>query len=129
MSTLRNSGVLFLVANAGSGNISVHIGLGVVVGRHVVALAALLVKAEPPAFAVLVVIIDLHTHDGAHAGEGVAHQADNGAIAQADDRIRLDGIEQSPGLVRFERGSLAARHHVLGAADGGGRVSWVPPGR
>jgi hypothetical protein len=58
--------------------------LELVVRRHLVALAAFLVKAHPPPFALGVVVLDLHGDDGADAGEGVSHHADQRAIAQAD---------------------------------------------
>jgi hypothetical protein len=41
------------------------------------------VEADPPAFAVGKIILDPHRHHGADAGEGVGHDADQGAIAQA----------------------------------------------
>ena len=72
---------LVLFGKAGFGQVSVHIGFGVVVGRHLVKLAALLVQAEPPSLAVLVLVRDLHASDGSHAGERVAHDAEDGSIS------------------------------------------------
>jgi hypothetical protein len=61
-------------------------GFELVMGRHLVALAAFLVESDPPALAVGEVVLDPHRDDGADAGEGVGHHADQGAIAQADER-------------------------------------------
>jgi len=54
---------------------------------------------------------------GAHTREGEAHDSQEGAIPEADNRVGLDGVEKSPGLVRFKHGSLAAFHDVLGSPD------------
>jgi hypothetical protein len=42
-----------------------------VMHRHIVALAAFLVEAQPPAFAGRVMVLDPHRHDPTGAGEGV----------------------------------------------------------
>jgi hypothetical protein len=52
-----------------------------VVGGNVVALAALLVQAEPEPLALRVVVLDVHTDDGPHAGEAVNHDADERPVA------------------------------------------------
>jgi hypothetical protein len=46
-------------------------------------LAAFFMEAQPPAFALLVVILDIHADEGRHAREAVDHHAEQGAIAQA----------------------------------------------
>ena len=50
------------------------------VNINLVAFSAFFVEPNPPPFAVLVVVFHFHVHDRAHAGEGVAHQADEGPI-------------------------------------------------
>jgi hypothetical protein len=52
--------------------------------RHLVAFAAFLVEPHPPALARGIVIVDAHGDDGADAGEGISHDADEGAVAQPD---------------------------------------------
>jgi hypothetical protein len=79
-------GAFRLIANAGGANIFIEERFELVMRRHFVALAAFLVEADPPAFAVGEIILDPHGDDGADAGEGVGHDADQGAVAQADDR-------------------------------------------
>jgi hypothetical protein len=75
---------------SGGLNILIEEGFELVVRRHLVALAAFLVEADPPALAVGEIIVDPHRHDGADAGEGVGHDADQGAVAQADQGRGVD---------------------------------------
>src|SRR5712692_9811134 len=49
--------------------------------RHFVTLAAFLMEPQPRALAVLEVVLDSQRRSGAHAGEAVNHDADEGAIA------------------------------------------------
>ena len=117
--------------------IGIQVILGVVVGGHLVPLAAFLVQAEPcpPPFGVI--ILDLHAEGGADAGEAEDHDGDQGAVAQADQagrafvllaffRLRADlerdAVEQLAGLVGFEHGRLALLDDVLGGPHGGGGV-------
>jgi hypothetical protein len=60
--------------------------------------------------------------DGADAGEGVGHDADQGAVAQADEGRGVDALDQHAGLVDREHGGLAALDDVLGAAHRGGGI-------
>ena len=61
----------------------VEIGLRLVVDRHGVVFAALSMEPQPPALALLVVVLDAHAHDGGDAREAVDHHAQQRAIAQA----------------------------------------------
>jgi hypothetical protein len=72
-------GGLALLTDARSSKILVDEGLQLVVRRHLVALAAFLVQAHPPALALGV------GDDGADARKRIGHHADQRAIAQADD--------------------------------------------
>src|SRR5271157_354167 len=108
---------LLFVGDAGRREVGVHVRLGIVVRGHFVALAAFLVQPEPPAFSILVVVLNPHMNGGAHAREREAHHSQEGAVPEADNRVGLDGVEKSPGLVRFKDGSLAAFHDVLGSPD------------
>ncbi len=49
--------------------------------RHFVTLAAFLMEPQPRALAVLEVVLDSQRRSGAHPGEAVNHDADEGAIA------------------------------------------------
>src|SRR4051812_30042330 len=49
-----------LVADPGRGEVLVEVRLELVVRRHLVPLAALLMESEPPAFAFGIVIVDRH---------------------------------------------------------------------
>ena len=108
-------GAFLLVPDAGRFQVSVDVSLGVVVGRDLVALAPLFVEAKPPPLAVLVVVLHLHAHGGAHAGEGVAHEAQQGSVPEAQDSVRLDGVEELAGLLGFQHRGFAALGHLLGA--------------
>jgi hypothetical protein len=59
----------------------VQVSLETGMAGHLVALAALFVQAEPPAFAMLKVVADLHRYRGADTGEAVDHGSDQRPIA------------------------------------------------
>jgi hypothetical protein len=77
-------GTPFVGGDAGGADVFIEEGFELVVSRHFMALAAFLVQADPPALAVGEVVLDPHRHHRADAGEGVGHDADQGAVAQAD---------------------------------------------
>ncbi|HEX3522209.1 MAG TPA: hypothetical protein VHT52_08995, partial [Stellaceae bacterium] len=56
---------LVLITDAGRGQVFIKEMLELVVGRHLVPLAAFLVQPYPPALAVGKVVFDLHRDDGA----------------------------------------------------------------
>jgi hypothetical protein len=116
-------GTLFVVGDAGGTEVFIEEGFELVVRRHFVALAAFLVKADPPALPVGKIILDPHRHHGADAGEGVGHDPDQGAVAQADEGRGVDALDQRAGLVGREHGGLAALDDVLGAANRGGGIA------
>jgi hypothetical protein len=63
-------GALAAVADADRLDIRVEIGLQIVVRRHLMPLAALLMQPNPPAHALGVVVLDAHGDDRANAGKG-----------------------------------------------------------
>src|SRR3954452_9309647 len=67
-------------------------GFQLVMCRHLVALAALLVQPHPPALAVRIIVVDPHRDHRTYAGEGVGHDADQRAVAQADHRRGVDAL-------------------------------------
>lgn len=67
-------------------------------------------------------VFDLHFKGGVHVGEGADHEADQCAVAQANDRAGVDGVEQGSGLVGVEHRRLALLHDILEAAYRVGRV-------
>jgi molybdate-binding protein len=126
-------------ADAGGGDIFVDEGLELVVRRHLMALAAFFVEPDPPALALGVVVLDAHGDDGADAGEGVGHDADERAVAQPDDvgnfclravgqGYRLDDFdaaEQQASLILGQHRRLAALDDVLWPAHRVRRVGGV----
>ena len=87
-------------------------------------LAAFFVQPDPPAPTLQVIIFDAHADDGADAGEGVDHQAEEGPIAESDHVRGVDRIEQLTGFVGSEHTGLALPDGILGArAECAGLVS------
>jgi len=91
--------------------------------RHGVLLAALLVQTNPQAPVLRVSVLNAHVDRRADAREGIDHEANQGAVAQADDRRGVDGVEKLPRLGRIEHRRLAAPHDVARPAHGGGGIS------
>jgi hypothetical protein len=83
--------------------------------RH---LTAFFVEAHPAEALLNVIILDLHGNGRANAREGVAHKYNQCAIAQAEQRVGLDGIEQLAHLFGGEDGGFALLDAVLRAAHG-----------
>src|ERR1022692_147241 len=121
-------GSAFLAGDARGLDVRRHVLFQVVMRRHFVALAALLVEAHPPAAPLKIPIFDIHARCGAHARERVDHQGDERTIAEADDeRCDLPGllilppngnaVEENPSLVGREHRRLAFLHAVPRPAD------------
>ena len=81
---------LLFTGGPGGQQVGVEIFFGNVMRRNLVVLAAFFMQPQPAAFAVLPVILDIHPDHGAHAGEGVNHHTDEGAIPHADQRAGID---------------------------------------
>ena len=88
-----------VLGDAGRLDVLVEVAVQIVVGRHRVLLAALLMQPDPAAAPLHKVVLDPHRNRGADAGKGVDHQADQRPIAQAGQGIGVDRIEQCPRLV------------------------------
>ena len=67
--------------------------LGPVMGRHVVALPALLVKPQPPSSPLPEVVLATHPHRRAHPREAVDHHAQQRPVPQPDPRPRVDPVQ------------------------------------
>jgi len=78
--------------------------------------------AHPAALSLGEVVLDLHAEYRVDAGEAIDHDADQRAVAQPDQRIGRDGVEQGARLVGGEHRRLALRHHIARAAHGVSRV-------
>jgi hypothetical protein len=103
-------GGLAVFADAGRVEIFIDELLELVMRRHLVALAAFLVQPHPPALAAGVVVLDPHGNYGADAREGVGHDADQRAIAQADEGRRVEACERAARLFLGEHRRLAPAH-------------------
>lgn len=84
---------LRLHGNAGNGDIFVEILLQSVMAGHLVLLAALLVQPHPTPAPLCVIVLHLLADDSIDAGEGVDHDADQSTVAEALERVGVDGIE------------------------------------
>ena len=71
----------------------------IVVARHLMLFTAFFVQPHPGAPALHIDIVDLHLDHRTDPGEGVDHQADQRAVAQAGDSRGVDGIDQRSRLV------------------------------
>lgn len=74
--------------------------------------------AGPPAAILEVPIFDIHARRRTHAGEGVDHQSDEGAIVQADDGRGVNAFEELASFICREHRRLAAPRRVLRTAAG-----------
>jgi hypothetical protein len=77
-------GSFAVAAYAGRLYIFVEEMFELVVRGHLVTLATFLMQANPLALAVGKIVLDPHGDDCADAGEGVGHDTDQRAVAQAD---------------------------------------------
>jgi len=93
-------GRLLCLEDLGRLQISVKIGLQVVMAGHFVALAAFFVQAHPPAFAGGKVILNPHRDDSAYARETVGHYADERPIAQTHQSRDIDAVDHVRGRYR-----------------------------
>lgn len=84
--------------------------------------SAFFVEAQPSAALLDEVVLDLEVESGADAGEGVAHDGENGAIAKSGGIGDVDGLEQRPHFIGGKDWGLAFLDGVLGSADRGGGV-------
>jgi hypothetical protein len=126
-----------LAGGAGLVQVGVEEPLRLVVGRHLVVLATLLVQPQPPALALLVVVLHAHPQHGPDPGEAVHHDANLGAVAQLRDghfaeslfhpaALRVgavvDGLEQGLGRGRGQHRRLALAEDVPRAAHRRGQL-------
>jgi hypothetical protein len=98
---------LGIVAQARAVEIGDEVLIEVVVTRHRVPLAAFLVQPHPEPAVLRVDILDRHAERRANAGEGVDHQPDQRAVAQANRRCDIDAIEQLAGFGGIEHRRLS----------------------
>jgi len=107
---------LAVLADAGGGDVLLQIAIQIVMGGHLVFLAAFFVKPHPAAPPLDEEILDAHTDHRTHAGEGVDHQANQCAVAQTGQGSGVDGVEQRPRLLRGKHRRLALLLRVLRTA-------------
>ena len=102
----------------GRRKIRIEVRFEIVVRRYLVPFAAFFVKPNPPALPVLVIIVYSHVDHRGDAREAVDHDGDHRAIPEADDRVRLDRIEEHASFISPEHGRFPALHDVPRPADG-----------
>ena len=122
-----------ILGDAGGGEVGVEVQLQFVMTGDGMLLAALLVQPKPSAATLQEVVPDPHSQNGADAGEGVDHGADERPIAQADQQGFLgfgavavlhgpDAVEQGAGFLCGQHRRLARLEGIFRAAHGVGRV-------
>ena len=92
------------------------------VDRDGVVLTALFLEPQPPALALLVVVLNAHADDGRDARKAVDHHSQQSAVAQAAEGRRVDRVEQLPRFGWLEHRRLAGPDDVGRPAHRGGRV-------
>ena len=75
--------------NARRFDIGIEIGFEIMMCRQIMAFTAFFVEPNPPAFALRAIVLDPHTDRGADPRKGKGHDADQRAIAQADQARHL----------------------------------------
>ncbi len=85
-------------------------------------LAALLVKPYPTPALLDVVVPDSHAGRRADAGEGVAHERDEGTVAEPEQGSGVDGGEQLMHLLGREYRCFALSDAVLRSSYGMGGI-------
>ena len=132
-----------VLGNASGSEVRVEVQLQVVMTGNYMLLAALLVQPDPAAAPLHEVVPDPHSQDGADAGEGVDHGADQRPVAQTNQQgfpgfgpIAVlhgsdgpDAVEQGAGFLCSQHRRLALLEGVFGAAHGVGRVQFEDLGR
>lgn len=98
--------------------VGVEMFLRMVMHGNFQALSSLLVQAQPPALAILIIILGPEFDHGPDATKAVYHDGDEGAITEPIDRVRGDGIKQPPRLFAFEHRGLAGAGDVFRPLDG-----------
>ena len=93
--SVRNNGEALSAPIAGGGDVGVEIVFQQVVRRHFVLLAAFLVQPHPPAFALRIVVLDVHVQRRRDAGEGVDQQRDQRPVAQARRSVETSMLSSS----------------------------------
>lgn len=114
--------ILPFACDVGSADVLFQVSVEIVVSRHLVLLAALFVQPDPSAPPLYIEILDFHGNGGSHPGEGIDHEPDESAVSQPEQGSDVDGIQQQPGLVGLEDGSLAPFLRMLRSADSVGRA-------
>ena len=92
-----------LASDAGRRQVSVKKFLGFMMSWDGVFFSAFLMQPYPPAFALLVIILDVHAKDGADAGETVDHDPDQGAVAEGRQRPRGFRLFRELNFLRLHR--------------------------
>ena len=91
-------------------------------------LAAFFMQPYPPAFALLVIILDVHADHGRHAREAVNHHGEQGAIAQAGKFGHVDRIQQQRASSGVSTGVFPLLMTYLGPRTAeAGFIARMPP--
>jgi len=80
-------------------------------------LAAFFKQADPQAAVLPVNVFHSHAERRADTGEGENQQSDQRPVAQADDRLGVDAVEELAGFGRRQYRGLAGPDNVFGAAQ------------
>jgi hypothetical protein len=74
-------------------------------------------SVHPSAPSLAEIIGHVHIEHRADAGEGVNHHADERPIAQAGERVRIDGRDKRPRFLAVKHSRLTAVERTMGSWD------------
>lgn len=115
-------GRLLLIADAGCPEIIPEIEFEIMVAGHPMLLAAFLMQPEPEPVPLIEEIVDIHGKRRADPREAIDHHADQRPVAQSDQRLSRDAVDQRARLLRRQHRRLAFLDHMLRAAHRHRRV-------
>jgi hypothetical protein len=108
---------LFVLPKAGRFNVGVQVLFERMVHRHLVVLAAFLMKSEPPPLSLGEIVLNPHCNRGADPREAVDQHANKGPIAKADQCVGRNAREELVCLIRRQDRGFAPLNNMAGPAD------------
>ena len=108
------------VQHASADHVLVNPTLKIVRDRNLPHFIALLPKGEDPLIALVAVVVDVESADGAGPRGRVEKNPEDGPVAEADDALGVDDAQELPHLLVGNDGGRAFRDlQALGLGDGG----------
>jgi hypothetical protein len=84
---------LLILLETSSMHVFIDERLRLVVCRHLMPFSAFLIEPKPPLFAILIVILDLHTDDGSDGRKRVDHLSNECPVAKTNNAVRINRLD------------------------------------